>query len=317
MVCGLCNSDKELKESHIIPRFILRWIGGTSATGYLRSPLNPNLRLQDAMKQKLLCGDCELTLSKWENKFAKEVFYPYQKTLKGSFSFSFPYEEWLIRFVVSLAWRTALEAEEVKHMASRQKKNLEDALEIWRKYLLGESSGVGIYEHHIFLAGPIEDSTHSGIPGRFNHYMMRSVDFNPFHSQKGTVGLYMKLPSIIIASFINPVSPTGWTGTKINLKGRISTPQGLSDGPFVEFMLMRARESLGMMAKMSEKQQKITNLVMQRDLEKVISSQSVDALMWDERLSAIRNIRFGKVKRNDPCPCGSGKKWKKCCYLTV
>jgi uncharacterized protein YecA (UPF0149 family) len=23
----------------------------------------------------------------------------------------------------------------------------------------------------------------------------------------------------------------------------------------------------------------------------------------------------GKVGRNDPCPCGSGKKFKKCCYL--
>jgi uncharacterized protein len=25
--------------------------------------------------------------------------------------------------------------------------------------------------------------------------------------------------------------------------------------------------------------------------------------------------RFGKVGRNDPCPCGSGKKYKKCCGL--
>ena len=24
---------------------------------------------------------------------------------------------------------------------------------------------------------------------------------------------------------------------------------------------------------------------------------------------------FGKVGRNDPCPCGSGKKWKRCCGL--
>ncbi|MEZ4236525.1 MAG: SEC-C metal-binding domain-containing protein [Myxococcota bacterium] len=23
--------------------------------------------------------------------------------------------------------------------------------------------------------------------------------------------------------------------------------------------------------------------------------------------------RFG-IRRNDPCPCGSGKKYKKCCY---
>ena len=24
---------------------------------------------------------------------------------------------------------------------------------------------------------------------------------------------------------------------------------------------------------------------------------------------------FANVGRNDPCPCGSGKKYKKCCYL--
>ncbi|WP_374700773.1 SEC-C metal-binding domain-containing protein [Aureimonas sp. D3] len=24
---------------------------------------------------------------------------------------------------------------------------------------------------------------------------------------------------------------------------------------------------------------------------------------------------FGEVGRNDPCPCGSGKKYKKCCGL--
>lgn len=25
--------------------------------------------------------------------------------------------------------------------------------------------------------------------------------------------------------------------------------------------------------------------------------------------------RLGRVGRNDPCPCGSGKKFKKCCLL--
>ncbi len=24
-----------------------------------------------------------------------------------------------------------------------------------------------------------------------------------------------------------------------------------------------------------------------------------------------------KVGRNDPCPCGSGKKYKKCCFLKI
>jgi uncharacterized protein len=32
---------------------------------------------------------------------------------------------------------------------------------------------------------------------------------------------------------------------------------------------------------------------------------------WSE--NATRSIRQPKVGRNAPCPCGSGKKWKKCC----
>ena len=28
-------------------------------------------------------------------------------------------------------------------------------------------------------------------------------------------------------------------------------------------------------------------------------------------------IRGQKIRRNDPCPCGSGKKYKKCCALTA
>lgn len=27
--------------------------------------------------------------------------------------------------------------------------------------------------------------------------------------------------------------------------------------------------------------------------------------------------RRGRVSRNDPCPCGSGKKFKRCCYRPV
>jgi preprotein translocase subunit SecA len=33
---------------------------------------------------------------------------------------------------------------------------------------------------------------------------------------------------------------------------------------------------------------------------------------WDEPLMPIRRDE-PKVGRNDPCPCGSGKKYKKCC----
>jgi hypothetical protein len=32
-------------------------------------------------------------------------------------------------------------------------------------------------------------------------------------------------------------------------------------------------------------------------------------------LPAPRTASGEKVGRNDPCPCGSGKKYKRCCYL--
>ena len=40
----------------------------------------------------------------------------------------------------------------------------------------------------------------------------------------------------------------------------------------------------------------------------------------DNKFIAWRNhefatIRTQKIGRNDPCPCGSGKKYKKCCGL--
>jgi uncharacterized protein len=34
---------------------------------------------------------------------------------------------------------------------------------------------------------------------------------------------------------------------------------------------------------------------------------------WREQRSPRMPLRAKKVGRNDPCPCGSGKKWKKCC----
>ena len=33
-----------------------------------------------------------------------------------------------------------------------------------------------------------------------------------------------------------------------------------------------------------------------------------------EPLAESSALPPGKVGRNDPCPCGSGKKYKKCCY---
>lgn len=41
-----------------------------------------------------------------------------------------------------------------------------------------------------------------------------------------------------------------------------------------------------------------------------------DRIPKDESAGQIRREK-GKVGRNDPCPCGSGKKYKKCCWPKV
>jgi uncharacterized protein YecA (UPF0149 family) len=33
----------------------------------------------------------------------------------------------------------------------------------------------------------------------------------------------------------------------------------------------------------------------------------------EQRVSPLKHA--AKIRRNDPCPCGSGKKYKKCCLL--
>jgi preprotein translocase subunit SecA len=39
---------------------------------------------------------------------------------------------------------------------------------------------------------------------------------------------------------------------------------------------------------------------------------AIDATQTDKKPEPIRN-RGQRVGRNDPCPCGSGKKFKNCC----
>jgi len=100
-ICALCGKEKELCESHSIPKFVFDWIKKTSATGYLRQAININKRLQDGTKEKFLCFECETKFSRYEKYFADEFFYPYLNKTKTSFN----YNENLQKFIMSISWR--------------------------------------------------------------------------------------------------------------------------------------------------------------------------------------------------------------------
>jgi preprotein translocase subunit SecA len=53
---------------------------------------------------------------------------------------------------------------------------------------------------------------------------------------------------------------------------------------------------------------------LESDIEKATLNQSYEEGVIAEDLSKLKPITGSKKpKRNDPCPCGSGKKYKNCC----
>ena len=147
--CGLCGNQAELRDSHIIPAFVARWIKDTSATALLRSFHQPNRRVQDFETKRLLCEECEHRFSVAEEKFARLVFYPYHDG-----RVRFPYEDWLLYFAVSLAWRcsvTSGRAELLKY--PHHVEAIESARYVWADFLLARSDRVGRYRFNVFFTG--------------------------------------------------------------------------------------------------------------------------------------------------------------------
>lgn len=107
--CALCDEkDVILKESHSIPKFVYDWMKVTSPTPYLRSIDNVNVREQDGPKEHLLCGDCELDLSRMEDELATHLFRRIANYRKQSETISVT--ESMRVGILSIFWRTLLTA---------------------------------------------------------------------------------------------------------------------------------------------------------------------------------------------------------------
>jgi hypothetical protein len=237
--CALCLEKSKLRESHIIPAFAIRWLKETSATGYLRKGSTPNRRCQDIEKPRLLCHECEQKFGCWENAFFRSIFKPFQQNRQ---QWHFEYDEWLLKFAQSLAWRALyLEKDEL----AQKLPNLRDALtatsEKWRRILLGEEGIEDSSQHHILFLDIIDAETTLQLPDRFNAYLMRSVD-HAIAASPTQAFAYIKLPGIIFCSGIMPPAPQGWSNTEIKEHGILSPPQKTAQQSFMDFLLSRLDE---------------------------------------------------------------------------
>jgi len=277
--CALCRRRRRLSESHIVPKFAVEWLKRTSATGYIREPLNPNMRKQDICKGRLLCATCETRLSKWETRFAERVFVPYHGTGQRSFK----YEEWLLLFAVSLAWRTA-----VNEAVSFRKHNppvapfVEGAANYWRALLLRECAEPGPYDHHMFFLDFIERATGVDLPEKMNRYLLTTVDSTIASSARQAFA-YTKLPGFIFWSGIRPPKPEGWDGTRISQRGVIDGRQRVAQRGFGEFVVDRCKNVTARMSNISDKQHERIVQTALKDPDKAIASLSHRCFLADRR----------------------------------
>jgi hypothetical protein len=137
--CAYCGKNPPIENSHILPKWTIRFALAGSVTGKLRPTDNINRRVQDAEKLPLLCGNCEGIFSKLENEAAKQF-------RAGSITYGGTYTADFFRFLVTILWRVGtVRAAQVQAEASRFSAGLAAAVQTWVDFLRGIRSDLGDY----------------------------------------------------------------------------------------------------------------------------------------------------------------------------
>jgi hypothetical protein len=219
--CALCNEVADLCLSHLVPAFVGRYLKETSATGFLRNGVNPNVRQQDTNKQFLLCKKCEEIFSVFENEFSRKAF----PIIQGDDFKELAYDSWLLEFLVSVNWRLLVtKHEEVINDSPQFKGIIENTLETWRLFLLGKRSQPS-RAHHMFVIGGIPLKITGDVHQKTLYYLLRGIDGAVLIFGR-SIGVYTKLLRTMFYSPLVPDSPSGWKNTRIHAgPGRIVSPQ--------------------------------------------------------------------------------------------
>jgi len=279
-ICALCRNEAELRQSHIVPSFFGAYLKETSATGYLRGAIAPNLRIQDLSKEDLLCDACEGRFSVWEKKYKEEAF---EKVQDDSFR-ELEYGSWLLLFLVSLSWRV-LVCDRAGFLSDQPQFSeiVETTLENWRLFLL-EKRSQPASEHHLFVFAGVPESIPDGLHEKILHYMLRSVDATVAFNKR-TCFVYTKALRSLVISPIVPASPSGLINTRVHAgRGRLKSPQKIAMTGFGGLLDSRTAECFAV--PLSEIQKKKISEAVLRDPKRALSSESYKVHKATTRLVA-------------------------------
>jgi uncharacterized protein YchJ len=306
-ICKLCGNNTDLKESHIVPRFVYQWMRKTGGS-YFRSTGEPMIRKQDGAKNYLLCGDCEQRFSSREAYFKCNIFDAYLNDGVKCIN----YDQRLFYFLISVAWRVLIkDLAEPNVGTHRFILQLREAEAEWRNYLLSECIPSKYNETHLFLTDLFTGNT---LPvRRMNLYFARAVD-GTIVSSETKCAIYWKFSRFLSFSSITPFDQSLWVGTRINPSGgTLTIPQQMKDGIMGEFMADRARIAAEAAKDiLTDKQKEFHINRIKQNPSEFLASDLGKTLKADSTHPVDPHVLYPKVGRNDLCPCGSGIKYKKC-----
>jgi len=262
--CRLCQQQKPLRDSHVFPDFVRRWLKRTSATGRLRSAKSPNLRQQDTRTIRLLCQDCEQLFGTYEKYFAETIFIP----VLESFTPTVDYDERLLKFIVSLSWRVFVTAPdhgwpslEVKQEATRTADN-------WRRFLRAEEA-LRSEDHHLLMLRLVKDAPMiEGSTVDLNFYFFRTVDATIARNRIGEAVVYTKLPGFAVLSNLTTKPLDFTSGTSARNSGTLDFLNQEIKKPFLDFLMPRHIEALRPILHLSQKQQRVIEDAYSKNMNK-------------------------------------------------
>ena len=211
--CRLCARDRPLQDSHIIPRFVTKWLLESSPTRGLRDVHEPNLRRQDGPTLPFLCFDCEQVLAPWEGAFATGVFLPLHSNERSQFT----YDSWALKFAASIVWRVLTES--LEHgpgsLSQEQRLAADRAGQSWRLFMLGQSVNPGRFEIHAIPLDAVS-APHADVSPFLNRYLLRVADAEVIVGRREVL-VYAKLCRILLIGHVIADEQSRWRPSRLSV----------------------------------------------------------------------------------------------------
>jgi hypothetical protein len=285
--CKLCRKIEPLCESHILPAFAYRWLKNRSGKGHLRHTDNPNRRVQDGIKLKWLCKQCEGIFSGFETEFANRAFYPWTKDKK-----QIVYGDWMLKFCVSVSWRVLTYAygrNADTLYTTDQMRHIDRAETVWRDFLSGKTKDLNRYQQHLLVFDFVEETTISNLPNNFNRFMTGAITLDIIGSSRSLMTFAKIGPFTIIGMILK--GGTIWRGTKIKSgRGRLISEKIELSLPLLDFIKERASAAAEALEAISPVQREKIEQHVTANLESFLHSDQFRAIEADARLFGFEAV---------------------------